>query len=216
VAYEKILILESSWADEREDYMSDSRSTARIYLSFETLLSLHKVPVFAIHRPLLAGRYLKDIRQFVSLPANATQMNIVILSAHGTYTRVQKGDKKVNRRRLHAIDGQIRLSSDIHKLKGQLDRTVFILDACDVGSRVAEFRRAAGALGVIGFSQAVDWADSAVFVLALLLHIQTRGIFQEPQSSARAIVRHLVHDLRQGTYKSLAKALGLEVAWADS
>ena len=82
MAHEQILILESSWADEREDYISDSRSTARIYLSFETLLSLHDVPVFAIHRPLLAGRYLKDITQFVSLEANASQMNIVILSAH--------------------------------------------------------------------------------------------------------------------------------------
>ncbi len=215
MAHEKILILESTWASE-SNYISDSRSTARIYLSFESLLSLHDIPVFAVHRPLLAGRYIEDIRQFVSLPANARQMNIVILSAHGSFTQVQKGDKKVNRRRLNAIDGKIKLSRDIHGLKGELKRTVFILDACDVGARVNEFRKAAGALGVIGFSHTVDWADSAVFVLALLLHIQTRGIFQEPQSSARAIVRHLVDDLRQGTYKSLAKALGLEVAWADS
>lgn len=216
MAHEKILILESTWALEADDYISDSRSTARIYLSFESLLSRHDVPVFAVHRPLLASRYVEDIRQFVSLPANAREMNIVILSAHGSFTQVQKGDKKVNRRRLQAIDGEIKLSRDIHGLKGELNRTVFILDACDVGARVEEFRKAADALGVIGFSQSVGWADSAVFVLALLLHIQTIGIFQEPQSSAPALVRHLVDDLRQGTYKSLAKALGLEVAWADS
>ncbi len=216
MAHEKILILESTWALEADDYISDSRSTARIYLSFESLLSRHDVPVFAVHRPLLASRYIEDIRQFVSLPANERQMNIVILSAHGTFTRIQKGDKKVNRRRLHAIDAEIKLSRDIHELKGELKRTVFILDACDVGARVGEFRKAANALGVIGFSQTVDWADSAIFVLALLLHIQTQGIFQKPESDARALVRHLVDDLRQGTYKSLAKALGLEVAWADS
>ena len=43
VAHEKILILESTWALEA-DYISDSRSTARIYLSFETLLSRGDVP----------------------------------------------------------------------------------------------------------------------------------------------------------------------------
>jgi hypothetical protein len=213
VAHEKILILESTWASE-SDYISDSRSTARIYLSFESLLSLHDVPVFAVHRPLLAGRYIKDIRQFVSLSANARQMNIVILSAHGTFTRVQKRNKKVNRRRLHAIDGQINLSRDIHDLKGELNRTVFILDACDVGARVDQFRSAAGALGVIGFSQSVDWADSAVFVLALLLHIQGRGIFQESESSTSAI-KSLVDELREGPYKSLTDSLGLEVGWAE-
>jgi len=214
VAHEKILILESTWASESDNYISDSRSTARIYLSFESLLSLHDIPVFAVHRPLLAGRYIEDIRQFVSLPANARQMNIVILSAHGSFTRVQKGDRKVNRRRLHAIDGEIKLSRDIHDLKGELKRTVFILDACDVGARVEEFRSAAGALGVIGFSQSVDWADSAVFVLALLLHIQSRGVFQESESATDAI-KNLVDELRQGTYRSLADSLGLEVGWAD-
>jgi len=143
-------------------------------------------------------------------------MNIVILSAHGTFSRVQKGDRTVNRRRLSAIDGEIKLSRDIRNLKGKLKRTVFILDACEVGERVNEFRKAAGALGVIGFSKSANWADSAVFVLALLLHIQTMEIFQKPQSLGRTLIRHLVDDLRQGTYKSLAKALGLEVAWADS
>jgi hypothetical protein len=213
MAYEKILILESSWADDSENYIRDSRSTARIYLSFESLLSLHDVPVFAVHRPLLAARYATDIRQFVSLPANVNHLNIVILSAHGSFTRVQKGDKKVNRRRLHAIDGQIALSRDIHSLKGVLERTVFILDACDVGSRIGEFRNAAGALGVIGFSQSVDWADSAIFVLALLLHIQSRGIFKKSRPSSDAMKR-LVDELRNGAYKSLAESLGLEAAWA--
>lgn len=213
MAYEKILILESTWASDSDDYISDSRSTARIYLSFESLLSLHDVPVFAVHRPLLAARYVRDIRQFVSLPANTTGLNVVILSAHGSFRRVQKGNRLVNRRRLHAIDAEIKLSRDIHSLKGDLNRTVFVLDACDVGSRVAEFQSAAGALGVIGFSKSVDWVDSAVFVLALLLHMQSGGIFKKSRVSSRGI-RHLVNELQSGPYRSLAHSLGLEVAWA--
>lgn len=46
MAFEKILVLESTWANDSDDYIRDSRSTARIYLSFESLLSLHDVPVF--------------------------------------------------------------------------------------------------------------------------------------------------------------------------
>jgi hypothetical protein len=84
VAYEKLLILESTWAAKADDYISDSRSTARVYLSFDSLLSLHDEPVFAIHRPLLAGRYLSDIEQFVGLPSNRTGPNLIILSAHPT------------------------------------------------------------------------------------------------------------------------------------
>jgi hypothetical protein len=214
VAYEKILILESTWANDSDDYIRDSRSTARIYLSFESLLSLHDVPVFAVHRPLLAARYLSDIRQFVSLPANKTGVNIVILSAHGSFKQVHRGDRLVNKRRLHAIDGEVKLSSEIRDLSGILGRTVFILDACDAGSRVDAFRSGSGALGAIGFSKSVNWVDSAAFVLALLLHMQSHGIFQRSRRVAAREVRLLVEMLRSTTYESLASALGLEVAWA--
>ena len=116
-------------------------------------------------------------------------------------------------RRLHAIDGEIKLPNDIHRLKGKLARPVFILDACDVGSHVGAFRNAAGALGVIGFSESVDWVDSAVFVLALLLHMQSNGIFQKSKSATWDIKR-LVNNFRDGAYKSLSRSLGFEVAWA--
>ena len=212
MAFEKILILESAWADDSNDYIRDARSTARIYLSFESLLSLHDVPVFAVHKPLLKRRYLSDIRQFVGLPANKKGLNILVLSAHGSFSRVQKGPRFVNRRRLDAIDGEIKLSKDIHSLKGALDRTVIILDACDVGTKVSAFRGAGDALGVIGFSKSVDWVDSAVFILALLLHMQSNGIFQRSQPSCQGVKR-LVSSLRGGAYKSLAASLGLDVAW---
>lgn len=212
MAYEKILILESTWADDEDDYIRDSRSTAQIYVSFESLLSLHDEPVFAVHRPLLAGRYVRDIRQFVSLPSNEAGSNVVILSAHGSFSRVQKADRLVNRRRLNAIDGEVKLSKDIHDLKGLLTRTVLILDACDVGSRVSAFRRAAGALAVIGFSKTVDWVDSVAFVLALLLHMQSDGVFL-PAALATQL-KNTVTSLTQGAYKSLADKLGVEMSFA--
>lgn len=211
MAYEKILILESNWAEEERDYIRDSRSTARIYLSFEALQSLQDEPVFAIHRPLLNGRYLKDMKQFVALPANRQGLNLIILSSHGSFARVKKAGRLVNVRRLHAIDGEVKLSSDIHQLKGKLSRTVFILDACDVGTGVAAFQRASDALAVVGFSKTVNWVDSAAFVLALLLHMQSSGIFQLKGASA-APIKRLVNRLTRGSYRSMADALGLEFA----
>lgn len=213
MAYEKILILESTWALDSADYIRDSRSTARIYLSFESLLSLHDEPVFAIHRPLLACRYLRDIRQFVSLPANERGPNVIILSAHGSFRELQKGDRRVNRRRLSAIDGEIKLSKDIHDLNGYLSRTLFILDACDVGTKVDAFRRAAGALGAIGFSTSVDWVDSAAFILALLLRLQSAGIFHLQRARVEGL-RRVVEAMCAGPYKSLAKELGVEKEFA--
>jgi hypothetical protein len=212
VAYEKLLILESTWAAEDADYIRDSRSAARIYLSFGSLLSLHDEPVFAIHRPLLAGRYLSDIEQFVGLPSNKTGPNLIILSAHGSFQHRRKGHRLVNRRRLHAIDGEVKLSKDIHSLRGKLQRTIFVLDSCDIGARVASFQKAAGALGAIGFSKAIDWVDSAVFILAILLRFQEEGVFQMRGSRAKKPATVLAN-MAKGPYRSLAKELGLEFAF---
>lgn len=164
MAFEKILILESSWAESKEDYIGDYRSSARIYLSLESLLSLHETPVFAIQKPLLASRYLSDIKQFIALPANERGPNLIIICAHGSYSTVSRRGRLINRRRLHAIDGTIKLSKDIHDISDRLSRTIFVLDACDVGTHVSAFRKASGALGVIGFSETVDWVDSTTFI----------------------------------------------------
>jgi hypothetical protein len=138
-----------------------------------------------------------------------------VLSAHGSFSRVKKGSRLVNRRRMSAIDGEIKLSKDIHGLQGDLERTIFILDSCDIGSQISAFRRAAGALAVVGFSESVDWVDSAAFILALLLHLQSAGIFHARRNLRKRIERE-INRLREGPYKSLATALGLEVAFAPA
>lgn len=109
MAFEKLLILESTWANE-EEYIADSRSTSKIYQSLESLLSLHKEPVNIIQRPLLASRFVKDIEQFVSLPANRKGPNIIVISAHGSHKKVLKQNKQKHRRIISAIDGNINLS----------------------------------------------------------------------------------------------------------
>ncbi len=212
MAFEKILILESSWAENEEDYIGDYRSSARIYLSLESLLSLHETPVFAIQKPLLTSRYLSDIEQFTSLPANELGPNLIIICAHGSYSRVSRRGRLINRRRLHAIDGTIKLSKDIHDISDRLSRTIFVLDACDVGTRVSAFRNASGALGVIGFSETVDWVDSTTFILAMLLRFQTEGVFQMDRASPDK-PKSIIQSMRRGAYHSLMKELGVTASF---
>lgn len=209
MAFEKILILESSWAEQEEHYISDSRSTSRIYGGFEAVLSVHDKPVFTVVRPLLKSRYLSDIEQFITLQANRKGPNIIILSAHGRHELVKKRDKRKHRRILEAIDGKINLSKGIRKLSSQLNRTIFLLDACWVGTNVESFRKASGALGVIGYSEEVDWVDSSAFILALLMNYQKGGIFQMQRVSP-VKPQKVLGRMRNGAYKSLMEELGVE------
>lgn len=214
MAYERILILESTWAASEDDYIGDSRSTARVYLSFETLQSRHEQPVFAVHRPLLAARFVEDIRQFVELLANTQGPNLIILSAHGSFRTQRRSGGKCNVRRLRAIDGLLRLSRDIHALKGYLERSVLVLDSCEVGTNIGAFRSAAGCLGAVGFRESVSWVDSAALVLGLLLNLQEKGVFSADDSQLRR-VRDVIDGMSTGPYESLARHLGLETAFAS-
>ena len=201
-----MLLLEASWAEDDTNYISDSRSTSKIYASIETLLSLHKKPIQIITRPLLECRLEKDIIQFVNLEANRKGVNIIILSGHGEKEKRRKGSKTIHKRMISAIDGEINLSARISKLSSELDRTILILDSCNIGESLESFRKASGALGVIGFSKRVDWIDSVVFILCLLLKYQERGIFQlERKSSAGA--RKILEEMEKGPYSLLMEDL---------
>lgn len=216
MAYEKILILESSWATNDGNYIKDSRSTSEIYSSFQSILSVQEIPVFAITRPLLAMRFRDDIFQFVSLPSNERGPNFVILSAHGYHTF---SDKRKHRRVLGAIDGEINISFEIiHLVKNHenpLKRTIFILDSCTVGEGIRAFLRASGALGVIGFSEAAEWIDSSVFILALLLKFQQEGVFQMKRVSPTR-PNQVLQQMKQGVYQSLVNSLGVEDAFRSN
>lgn len=211
--FEKLLILEGSWAQDPEHYIADSRSTTRIYSGFESLLSVQSNPVFIIARPLLKSRFDQDIGQFLDLPGNQKGLNVIILSGHGYYKKVKdEAGKMKHRRVLFAIDGKMNLSRRIRKLSRRLCRTIFILDACDVGTSISSFRDASSALGVIGFKESVDWIDSSVFILALLLRYQAEGIFQMKRLSAVKPQR-VLEDMRDGSYRSLWKRLDLKFSF---
>jgi|GEM_PF-1794188 len=211
MANEKILILEAPWSSN----IADTRATREIYSSAETLLSIHNEPIRIIQRPLVSTTYLEDIKQFVSLKCNERGPNVVVLSAHGNHSLVLRTGTDRHRRELQAFDGDVNISAEIKRISGLLSRTVFVLDACEVGENVRSFRKAAGAVGAIGFSKAVDWVDSSVFVLALLLRFQAQGFFHLKRArrntgNTMPMAEKTISEMTNGAYKSLAKSLGLE------
>ncbi len=207
----KILILEGSWAEDDKDYMSDNRSVARIYAGIEALLSVHDEPAQFIFRPLLKSRFLSDLDQFLSLNSNRRGVNVVILSGHGDKDLTRDGK---HRRWLSAIDETINLSIEIREPAKSLTRSVIVLDSCLIGDSVESFRRASGALGVVGFSKRVNWNDSAVFILALLLKFQSAGVFHLKRKSA-VTPKRVLGNMVSGKYKSLAKSLGVEFSFDE-
>lgn len=215
MSYEKLLILESKWSDE----ITDTRSSTEIYTSIESLLSLQEDPARIINRPLLSSLYLEDINQFVSLKANETGPNIIVLAAHGNHTTIKRGGKTVNRRVLDGYDAEIHLSTDmqkyVKKYGDNLKRSIFILDSCQIGTNVSGFLNVSKAYGVVGFSKNVDWIDSAVFTLALLLKFQQKGVFQlkrarKSNGNQVPMPEKIIQGMKSGFYSPLMDALGVE------
>jgi hypothetical protein len=209
MSYEKILILEGSWAEEDEKYISDTRSTARIYRGIEALLSLQEEPINIIQRPLLSFRFVNDIKQFTKLRANSRGVNAIIISGHGRKKYVRKEGGKKIRRKIEAIDGDINLSIEINKVKESLNRSIIILDACNIGGSLESFYNISGALCVIGFSKTVNWIDSSVFIFALLCKFQEDGVFKLERVSLSK-PRKIIKEMKDGAYKSLMDYLGVE------
>ena len=79
---------------------------------------------------------------------------------------------------------------------------------------MATFRKAANALGAIGFSQSVDWVDSAVFILAMLLRLQSEGLFQLKRGPMGRPFKKVIDEMCEGPYASLAAQLGVEKSFA--
>jgi hypothetical protein len=167
-----------------------------------------------IQRPLLYCRYIEDIDHFVCLDANQRGPNVILLSAHGSHDySVDKAGKPKHRRQLTAWDGEINISRDIRRVKGDLSRTIFVLDACEIGVEIQSFRAASGALGIIGFSEAVDWVDSSVFVLALLLKMQSKGVFHMERARPER-PRGILQEMQTGGYGSLMDSLNVAFSFA--
>jgi hypothetical protein len=199
-----VLILEGNWGEDETTYLTDSRSASRLYSALEDLLSLGSRPVKFIQRPLLAGRFVEDVRNFVLLTKDQGRGTVIILSAHGSRRKTKTGKK---RRVLQAFDDKLNLSLRIKDVGDVLGKTILILDSCEIGEKLEPFQRVAKALAVIGFSEDVDWVESAVFILAFLDKLGEYRYF-----SKKADIRHAataaIKAMWSTPYKSLAEHLG--------
>ena len=210
MANEKILIFETDWFEEEE--IEASRSIRHIYSSAETLLGLGDPPVRVVRRPLISHMYRDDIEDFVNLNCNSRGVNVVIFSTHGSYEMTRKGR---HRRTLETSDYRdVDISAGIRELDEKLDRTILVLDACEVGEKVSSFRKAAGAAAAVGFSKEVDWKDASVFVFAMLLNFRESGVFQaRMRKTALGRAKNTVREMLNGTYKSFKDSLGVECSF---
>lgn len=218
MANEKVLIFEAPW----EDDIDQTQATRDIYTSAETLLRVGSHPVRVIQRPLIRSLYLEDIRKFTALECNQRGPNFIVFSAHGAYKLFWSRRRKTvsHSRSLRAFDGNIGLHSGIQEVSDSLNRTIIILDSCEVGKFIKSFHRVSGAAGVIGFSKSVDWVDSTMFILAVLLTFHCEGVMglkrirrTTEKSTARA--QKVIKEMTSGPWKSLSDSLGVRYYFGE-
>ena len=212
MANEKVLIFEAPWSQ----HIAETRATKDIYTSAETLLQNSSVPVRIIQRPLVSSTYRKDIEDFAALECNQRGPNFIVFSAHGSFSQIRgKKGRRIYRRKLEAFDGELNLSIGIQAVSAHLHRTIVILDSCAVGTEITSFYRASGAAGVIGFDENVDWVDSTMFILAILLRFHSEdvmGLERIRRTTKKTVSRaqRVLEGMTQGSWKSLAKSLGVQ------
>ena len=224
MANEKVLILEAPWSG----HIEDTQATRDIYVSAEMLLRSGAKPARVIHRPLISATYKDDIGQFVELDCNQRGPNVIVLSAHGEVVRttvVKKqtsvGRRVFRQRRLTAFDAEINLSRDIRSLHDKLSRSIVVLDACELGVTLNDFREISGALAAVGFANEVDWVDSSMFVLAMLFKLHQGGVLSlkratQSTEARRSRVENVIRAMIDGPYASMAKSLGVRTAFGRS
>lgn len=130
-------------------------------------------------------------------------------------SRFQIRNRRFISRKIKAFDGKINLSTNIRSIQAHLKRSIIILDSCLVGGNAKSFYRASKAAGVVGFSEKVDWIDSTVFILALLLRYRNDKVMELERinrTTAKRVSRpqKVLEEMTNGPYKSLAKSLGVE------
>ena len=213
MANEKVLIFEAPWAP---DMIDRTHTTRDIYTSAETLLQVGPNPVRIIQRPLVSSCYIGDIKKFTELECNQRGPNFVVFSAHGAFDKVTRAEgRRFNRRRLTAFDGDVNLSAGIQRIAESLHRTIVILDSCDIGTNIRAFFRASGAAGVIGFTKDVDWVDSTMLILAVLLKYSEAGVMTQARirrATEKTVPsqQRVLKEMIDGPWKSLAESLGID------
>ena len=210
----KVLIIEGPWSDR----VDDNTSTTSFYSAAEQILSDGVRPIHVAKRPLIPSLYLRDIESFLDLPCNESGPNVIIMSAHGYIVRRKSSDRKGFRRAMSAFDGRINITKELPQLKEKLNRSVVVLDACNIGIKPLSLLDRCGAIAVIGFGKKVVWTDSSMFVLALLLKLQEARVFElrqvrELTSVRRPRIERVINGMVEGVYSSLSVSLNVETAY---
>ena len=204
----KILLLEGRWSKKIEK----SYTTRDIYFSASTRLRVAKEPIEIIQNPLMARTYKNDISQFVNLECNRSGPNMIIFSAHGAMT--EKGIQ------LTALDKKIKLSRGLQCLPGKLKRSIVVLDSCSAGADINNFRKEISALGAIGFLDDVDWVDSTMFILSLILKYQDDNVFElqrarKTTNKTKCQSQKTLEHMLDGAYKSFKDKLGIRYCFGS-
>ena len=213
----KILILESEWS-----HYIDEKSACDIYKSIEAM----PYSIDVVSRPLIKDIYLDYIGQFISLIWNKAETNVIILSGHGgNKTEIDDQGNRWHRREISGFTGQIDLNEDLEefeywdedgkKIRGPFQRTIFILDSCLIGKKIKQFCKQVDAFGVIGYSESVDWTDSSIFTLAILLHFLAAEVFTKQARGGNPLAKQILDEMKQGAYKSMMEELGVTYAFRE-
>jgi hypothetical protein len=182
----KLLILESHWQHTPTQAPTETRSSARLYMSL--------CADGALRRPL-DNAWQQVLYDFVHLPENQRGVNCVIISTHASVDTFA------------TLEGTATFAS-LAAQSGILRRTVVLLDMCHAGIHTTQLCAATDALGVIGFAGAVDWTASGVLVMALLRQWQRDGVFALRRCSA-VRPRLGIEQLAHSRYHSLIQHLQL-------
>ena len=211
MAGEKILVLEAPW----DAGIEQTQATKDIYTSAETLLRVGPDPVRIIQRPIVSSTYRDDIDKFCDLECNQRGPNFIIFSAHGSVSRTSKRGKRFFSRKLMAFDGEVNLSAQIKDVAASLSRTIVILDSCDIGLSIESFYELSRAAGVIGFAEGVDWVDSTIFILGILLKFHGAGVMNQKRirrttRNTKSRQQRVLEEMTLGPWKSMAESLGIQ------
>ncbi|MDM8545598.1 hypothetical protein QUF61_03800 [Candidatus Venteria ishoeyi] len=183
---QKILLLESNWLPQ------ESRLLADVY---QRVLPADLMQTQA----LMADSCQQVLLDFIRHPARQRGPHLIILSAHAQY-----GDKRECWFR--GGDSRFDLNVVLKALRGQLKRSILLLDACFVGQDVQRLQQNCGALGVIGFAGPINWTASSIFNMALLRQWQAAGLWQMQRCSPRRPEK-VIQIMQQQVYKVMMQQL---------
>ncbi len=224
----KILMFEAPW----ENNIIWNPSAYEIYRSIGALPFSEQI----ISRPLIStSQCMEDIDNFLSLDENKSGANIIIFAGHGSDVNIQRDDdEEIENKKIIQGFGEVieltNLEQFALKTRGNLARSILILDSCFLGRDIESFRDTIGAFGVIGYTKEIEWVDSGIFTFVMLCKFNTemddnfKNIFEKNTTGGATTFPKLIldnmyygdsddEDEPHGVYASLMCELGVDYSF---